>query len=140
MTRTVAATVLTPGTASAASISLSEALSFWGGYDPVTGKIIDQHHSQVNTCLKGLIVLLPGTRGSAGTPACIAEAIRLCTAPAGFILATPDINIATGALIAKSLYGAECPVVCVTPHDYEDLTQTTRLSIANDGTITLEEN
>ena len=81
--------------------------------------------------------LLPAARGSGGTPACIAESLRRKVGPAGVILKTADINIATGTLVAKTLYGTNCPVVCVTPDDYETLCQAGELAIAQDGTITL---
>lgn len=136
MRRHVQTTVLTAGTAEAEVLALDEPLSFWGGYDPVSGTIIDRHHPQAGKCLAGLILVLPSARGSAGTPACIAESIRTGVAPAGFVLGTADINIATGALVAGSLYGANCPVVCVGPDDYERLSRTRHLAIAEDGTIT----
>ncbi len=139
MTSTITATVLTPGAASAPALTLAEPLSFWGGYDPTTGTILDVHHPQSGQCLAGHIVIMPGARGSAGTPACIAEAIRRGVAPAGFILGTPDVNIATGTLIARSLYGAACPVVTADAHDYDILIAAGHLTISEDGTITLED-
>ena len=36
---TITARILTPGTAQATTLVLSEPLSFWGGYDPATGVI-----------------------------------------------------------------------------------------------------
>ncbi len=128
--------VLTRGSAAGPALVLSESLSFWGGFDPVTGIILDQQHPQAGACLQGRIVLLPGARGSGGTPACIAESLRRATGPAGIILKTADINIATGTLVAKTLYGANCPVVTVTPTDYDALLNANHLTITEDGTIT----
>ena len=42
----------------------SEGLSFWGGVDPATGKVIDAHHPQVGQTLAGRVVLMPTSRGS----------------------------------------------------------------------------
>jgi predicted aconitase with swiveling domain len=140
MTMTISTTVLTRGSASAPVMALEETLSFWGGYDPKTGTILDVHHPQSGQCLAGHIVVMPGARGSAGTPACIAEAIRRGVSPAGFILRTPDINIATGTLVAQSLYGANCPVVATNSEGYDILIAATHLTIAEDGTTELEEN
>lgn len=137
MTVTVNSRILTAGSANAKTLILSEPLSFWGGFDPATGIILDQHHPQAGACVKDLILVLPAARGSGGTPACIAESLRGGVGPAGVILKTADINIATGTLVAKTLYGSNCPVVCVTPDDYDKLCQANNLAIAQDGTITL---
>jgi len=134
---TITSRILTPGSASARTLVLSEPLSFWGGYDPATGTILDQHHPEAGACVMDLILVLPAARGSGGTPACIAESLRRKVGPAGIILKTADINIATGTLVAKTLYGTNCPVVCVTPDDYETLCQAGELAIVQDGTITL---
>ncbi len=139
MTATIKAQVLVPGTASAQVCALGEPLSFWGGYDPVTGTILDVRHPQSGICLAGKITILPSARGSAGTPACIAEAIRRGVAPAGFVLGTPDVNIATGARVAFELYRADCPVVCADTDDYDRLACSAALEIAADGTITIGE-
>ncbi len=139
MTATLKARVLVRGQASAQVCSLGEPLSFWGGYDPVTGTILDVHHPQSGICLAGKIVVLPSARGSAGTPACIAEAIRRGVGPAGFVLGSPDVNIATGARVAHELYRTDCPVVCVAADDYDRLANAAALSVAADGTITIRE-
>ncbi len=130
------ARVLNAGSASAATLVLDQALSFWGGFDPATGIILDRHHPQAGACLAGRIVLLPGARGSGGTPACLAESLRRDCGPAGVILKTADVNITTGALVAKTLYASNCPVVCAAPVDYDALCRHHHLTIAEDGTIT----
>ena len=137
MTGTIKARVFNAGTAEAATLVLSEPLSFWGGFDPATGIILDQHHPQKGACLRGVILILPTARGSGGTPACFAESLRCGSGPVGVILKLPEINIATGARVARTLYGANCPVVCVAPSDYDALCNSRRLAIAEDGTITL---
>ena len=40
----LAAIPLVPGTASGEVLALAEPLSFWGGYDAATGRIIDRWH------------------------------------------------------------------------------------------------
>ena len=42
----------------------SEGLSFWGGVDPETGKVIDAHHHQTGETLAGRVVMMPTSRGS----------------------------------------------------------------------------
>jgi hypothetical protein len=86
-------------------------LSFWGGVDPATGKIIDRHHPQVGLLLRGKIVVMSRTRGSSSSSSVLAECIRLGTAPAAIILDEPDPIIVVGAMVAAELYGKQMPVL-----------------------------
>ncbi len=129
--------VLNAGTANGPVLLLTEPVSFWGAYDPRSGKIVDTHHPQSGAYLGGYILVLPETRGSGGTPGGIAEAIRLGTAPLGVILITPDINLAIGAAVAAKLYQRDCPVVAVSADDYEILSKASQIAIAPDGEITI---
>ena len=103
--------VLQEGEAAGAALCLDEPLSFWGGLDAETGRIIDRRHPQLGLCLTGRIVVMPGGRGSSSSSTVLAEAIRLGTAPAGIVLTEPDPIIALGALIAAELYGIVMPVL-----------------------------
>ncbi len=103
--------ILVPGDAEGHVIQLSSPLSFWGGYNPESGLIIDVAHPQHGESLAGLVVVMPHGRGSSSSSAVLAEALRLGTGPAAIVLAEPDQIIVTGALVARLLYGAECPVV-----------------------------
>lgn len=128
--------ILNHGAASGPVLVLTEPLSFWGAYDPRTGKIVDTHHPQSGAYLGGRILLLRETRGSGGTPGGIAEAIRRGTAPLGIILITPDINLAIGAAVAAKLYNAQCPVLAVDASDHAKLEAMSHLTMHADGRIT----
>ena len=104
---------LASGRGSGAALTLSEPLSFWGGFDPASGEVIDFRHPQRGAQLSGRVVVMPGSRGSSSTSAMLAEAIRLGTAPAGLVLGRADGVIALGAIVAAELYGRGCPVVVV---------------------------
>jgi len=127
--------VLNAGEARGPVLTLTEPLSFWGGFDPKTGRIIDIHHPQRGADLKGVILLMAEARGSGTAPGAIAEAIRLGTAPSAIITIQPDINIAIGASVAEALYGLICPVLAVNAEDFEFLSGAAGLSISADGTI-----
>lgn len=131
----VQGTVLNAGSTTGTTLVLTEPVSFWGAFDPRSGKIIDAHHPQCGAAMGGRILLLPETRGSGGTPGGIAEAIRLRTGPLGIILMVPDINLAIGASVAQTLYGIACPVVAVAAKDYAVLCQIPVLTIFADGLI-----
>ncbi len=106
---------LVRGDAHGPVIVLSEPLSFWGGFDPETGAIIDQRHPQVGAVLSGAIVVMSAGRGSSSASSVIAEAIRLGTAPAAMVMRSADEIVALGAIVADEMYGTVMPVVVVPP-------------------------
>ena len=107
------ARVLNPGEARGAAMVLDEPLSFWGGFDARTGVIVDRHHPQRGSCVAGRFLILPESRGSAGTPGGIAEAIRRGVGPVGIVLGKADVNVAVGAMVAAALYGVAVPVLVI---------------------------
>lgn len=108
---TIAAHAYAAGEAEAEALVLSAPLSFWGGIDVATGRIIDQSHPDLGTIITGSVLVMPGARGSSSSSSVFAESIRLGTGPVGIILAVPDPILTVGALVAHSLYGVRCPVV-----------------------------
>lgn len=99
------------GDAEAPALVLSQALSFWGGIDVETGRIIDRSHPDLGKSITGRILVMPGGRGSSSSSSVLAETIRRGTGPAGIVLSIPDPILTVGALVAQSLYGLRCPIV-----------------------------
>jgi predicted aconitase with swiveling domain len=135
MTAAFQAVVLNPGACRAPVLVLDEPLSFWGGFDPANGTIIDRHHPQRGASISGKVLVMPGSRGSAGTPAGIAEAIRRGAGPAAVVLATADVNITIGAMIADRLYGGSTAVLTVGPEDYGRQRSGDEVVIGKDGAV-----
>jgi hypothetical protein len=107
----IAAQAFTLGEAEAEALVLSEPLSFWGGVDVATGRIIDHSHPDLGRVISGRVLVMPGGRGSSSSASVFAESIRRGTGPSAVVLATPDPILTVGALVAESLYGLRCPVV-----------------------------
>ena len=103
---------LVEGRAVGKLLRLGEPLSLWGGLDPETGVIIDRSHPQRGLNVTGAIVAMPHGRGSSSSSSVLAEALRLGTGPAGFVLDSPDSILVIGSLVANRLYGTVCPIVC----------------------------
>lgn len=99
------------GDADALALVLSVPLSFWGGIDVATGRIIDHSHPDLGTSITGTILVMPGGRGSSSSSSVLAEAIRRGTGPAAIVLSIPDPILTVGALVAQALYGVRCPIV-----------------------------
>jgi predicted aconitase with swiveling domain len=102
---------LVAGDASGEVLVLDEPLSLWGGLDPETGRIIDEHHAQFGAVMTGRVVVLPSGRGSSSSSSVLAEVLRLGTGPAAIVLSAPDPILTIGALVAAELYATTCPVV-----------------------------
>ncbi|MGB3540372.1 MAG: DUF126 domain-containing protein [Mesorhizobium sp.] len=106
-----AAKAYAPGEAEGTALVLAQELSFWGGVEVETGKIIDHSHPDLGKNVAGSILVMPGGRGSSSSSSVLAEAIRLGTGPLGIVLARPDPILTVASLVAQSLYDVRCPVV-----------------------------
>jgi predicted aconitase with swiveling domain len=107
--------VLVEGSATGQALVLDEPLSFWGGLDPSTGRIVEANHPQRGESVTGRILVMPSGRGSSSSATVLAEAIRLRTGPAGIVLGEPDDIVVIGALVAAELYDIAIPVILVSP-------------------------
>jgi predicted aconitase with swiveling domain len=108
-------------------------LSFWGGYDPETGQVIDRSHPALGRYLVAKVLVMPHGRGSSSSSTVLAEAIRLATAPAAIVLAEADPILATGAIVARALYGRTCPVVVLGPDAYAMVATATSADVRVEG-------
>ena len=130
MTRAGQASVA--GAAEGRALVLTEPLSFWGGVDVATGRIIDHSHPALGQCVTGTILVMPGGRGSSSSSSVLAEAIRRGTAPAALLLGRADPILTVGAIVARSLYGLECPVI-VCDVDGIESGDEVRIAMTDDG-------
>lgn len=131
----ISARILHAGIAAAPVLHLDASLSFWGGFEPLTGAIVDAHHPQRGINLAGKIVLMAASRGSGTAPGALAEAIRRRTGPAALIMIEPDVNLAIGAEVAATLYGRAIPVLTVSPEDFAIIATWGAARIAEDGIL-----
>jgi predicted aconitase with swiveling domain len=118
-------TWLVPGEIDGEIVCLDEPLSFWGGFDPITGRIIDRSHPQHGLCLAGLTVGMSGSKGSSGTPGVLGESIRRGTGPRAIVVTKADINLVAGSLTAEALYGRRCPILLISQNCFDDLKEQT---------------
>jgi len=102
---------LVVGAARGRSFVLTQPLSFWGGLDSATGRLIDAHHGRMGAVIAGRVLVMPSGRGSSSSSSVLAEAIRAGAAPAAIVLAEPDPIVALGAIVARELYGITCPII-----------------------------
>lgn len=131
--------VLFAGEATGTALVLDEPVSLWGGFDPVTGEIIDRRHSQVGTSLAGVVLVMPSGRGSSGGSAGLAEATRLGTGPVAIVLGEPDEILVVGAVVAEELYGVTVPIVVVDLEVYDAIATGMTVTVRHDGSLWLED-
>jgi len=125
---------LLAGVASGIALVLREPLSFWGGVELATGLIIDRHHPAQGQRVAGRILVMPHGRGSSSSSTVLAEGLGAGTGPLAILLGEPDGILLLGALVARELGLADCPIVVI-----GDVWQQVRdgdlVSVAADGSV-----
>lgn len=125
------------GNASGPALRLPTPLSFWGGVEAETGKIIDHSQPHFGATLKGRVLVMPSGRGSSSASSVLAETIRNGTGPIAIIMERPDPIVTAGAMVARSLYGIICPVVVVLIEGIDDGQTVSIAATGDDAEITL---
>jgi cis-L-3-hydroxyproline dehydratase len=137
MMTTLFATSIVSGDAAATALASSEPLSFWGGYDPDSGEIIDRHHSLSGMVATGRVLVIPSGRGSCSGSGTLLEAIHNGNAPAAIVLGTIDPIIALGAILGEELYGIRLPVVILSELERCQIKTGDIVTLAADGRMTI---
>ena len=106
-----------------------EPLSFWGGYDAETGRIMDLRHPLAGENGAGSVLALPATRGSSTTAAVLLEAIRRGTAPAALITLGVDAFLSLASFVAEEMYDRVPPLVAVDEEAFRALAGWPRLAV-----------
>lgn len=115
------ARVLMGGAAQGELLHADTGLSFWGGVDAATGRVIDRHHPLHGQCLAGRVLAIPSGRGSCTGSSVMLELIRSGQAPAALVLAEADDILTLGVVLAQMLHGQSLPVVCIGPQAFAGL-------------------
>ncbi|MFK0385792.1 aconitase X [Agrobacterium sp. NPDC090273] len=115
----VAAQSILRGSAEGRVIATTEALSFWGGVDPATGKVIDVHHPLHDQSLTGAILFMPTSRGSCTGSGVLLDLILTGRGPAALVFCEAEEVLTLGALIAGEMFGSPMPVVRLDQQSFE---------------------
>ena len=78
---------MVPGAADGELLYSDVGLSFMGGVDPSTGRVIDTHHPLHGQSVAGKVLALPSGRGSCSGSATLFELLLNGQAPAALIFA-----------------------------------------------------
>ncbi|MEM9250316.1 MAG: aconitase family protein [Pseudomonadota bacterium] len=114
-----------------------EGLSFWGGVDPGTGRVIDAHHALHGRSLAGKIVLMPTSRGSCSGSGVLLQLALNGRAPAALIFREVEEVLTLGALIAARMFDRTVGVVRLGATDYAALSGASRARLT-EGSISFD--
>lgn len=118
-----------PGAAEGVVIATTEALSFWGGVDPATGKVIDVHHPLHGVCLTGGVLFMPSSRGSCTGSGVLLDLILTGRAPSALVFCEAEDVLTLGALIASEMFGKPLPVLRLDAENFARLSRASHVRI-----------
>ncbi|SOC92166.1 predicted aconitase subunit 1 /predicted aconitase subunit 2 [Rhizobium sp. AN5] len=118
-----------PGAAEGVVIATTEALSFWGGVDPATGKVIDVHHPLHGVCLTGGVLFMPSSRGSCTGSGVLLDLILTGRAPSALVFCEAEDVLTLGALIAAEMFGKPLPVLRLDAENFAQFSQASHVRI-----------
>jgi len=113
--------VLVQGSASGPLLVSNTGLSFWGGVDPTTGEIIDQHHPLAGSNISDAVLAIPNGRGSCSGSGALLELILNNRAPAALIFSEAEDILTIGVLIAEALFERSLPILRISRADFKSL-------------------
>ena len=126
---------LVAGSAEGEVLLSDKPLSFWGGYDAITGEIIDRRHPLSGEFAVGKVLALPFSRGSSTTTAVLLESMRRGTAPAAILTRGVDTFYALASIVADEIFNEAIPVLSLTRGDFEKLKTGDQVRITHSGEI-----
>lgn len=106
------------GAAEGPLIATTEALSFWGGVDPATGRVIDVHHPLHGVSLTGGVLFMPTSRGSCTGSGVLLDLILTGRAPSALVFCEAEDVLTLGALVAAEMFERALPVVRLDPENF----------------------
>jgi predicted aconitase with swiveling domain len=128
-------TPLVPGQASGPVLRLDAPISFWGGVDPASGRIVDPRHPQSGADIAKTVLLVPSTVGSSSSSSVLLELITQGRAPAALVLGKRDAIVCLGAIVAQAMGWQAPPIVELSAEDQCQLHSGTLIRLTMDGTL-----
>ncbi|MFC4625600.1 aconitase X [Daeguia caeni] len=114
-------------------LATNEPISFWGGVDPATGKIIDIYHPLHGQSIAGMVLMMPSTRGSCTGSGVLLDLALNGLAPAALIFSQPEDVVTLGALIAAKMFAKTVSVLRLEPEAWHRLAAEKEAAISPDA-------
>ena len=90
------------GCAEGEALVTREAISGWGGIDPMTGTVIETHHELRGVSFKDKVLVFPGAKGSSGWSNAFHMARLTNSAPKAMVFNIMNTKIALGAVVTHA--------------------------------------
>jgi len=116
---------LVAGHASGPVLHANTGLSFMGGVDAATGRVIDVHHPLCGQSVAGKILAIPSGRGSCSGSLVIFELMMNGHAPAALVFRHKETILTLGVLIAAELFQRGIPVLQLDEAEFAALSEAT---------------
>lgn len=110
-------------------------ISFWGGIDPVTGKVCDPRHPQFGASICDRVIALPGLVGSSSSSSVMLELLATGNGPAAVIVPAPDAILALGVIVAREMNYRTIPIIELPLDAREGLVNGIDVHVKADGSI-----
>ena len=120
--------VLLEGRAQGTVLKLTDDISFWGGVDPASGRIINRRHPQFGESVAGKILVMQRSIGSSSGSSVLLELFRNHCAPTGIILTEADFVLSLGAVVAKEMGLGNIPIVRIGMSEFAALSDSVTIS------------
>ena len=120
------------GVAQGPVVASAEALSFWGGVDPATSRVVDARHPLRGVALAGAVLVMPTSRGSCSGSGVLLDMALSGRAPAALVFREAEDVLTLGALAAAEMFGKSLPVLRVSPEAWQALAQAKSARIGKD--------
>lgn len=99
--KTLKGRVVVEGQCKAKALASMKPISFLGGVDPSTGRIIEKGHDLYGENMKGKILCFPHGHGSTVGSYVLYSLSKRCLAPKAIVNQTADPVVVVGAIIAN---------------------------------------
>lgn len=133
--RTLTGRPIVAGSAEGIALVSKEPLSFWGGLDLNSGRIIDRRHERSGEVMTGRVFVFPRGKGSSTSSATLMESIKTGVAPAAIVNLKVDPILALGSIVSDELYNKAVPIVVLAEKDFYSIKEDDHLIIKPDGTV-----
>lgn len=120
------------GAAAGKVVASTVPLSFWGGVDPASGRVIDRYHPLHGRSLEGAILVLPGSRGSCTGSSVALQLLMNGKGPVGFVFGEDEQIVTLGVIIAGKMFGISVPVLRLGADEMQRLAGLDHAEIAGD--------
>lgn len=119
------------GKAKAEVLRSNMELSFYGGVEPETGKVVERGHDLEGKSVKGKVLVFPAGKGSTVGSYTLYQLKKLGNAPAAMVNMECETIVAVGAIISE--------IPCVDKIDIEKLKDGMVVEVDADNAVVLAE-